>query len=233
MEKIKLAIIFLILIVGAGIYYQFEVTKGDAELAAKQAVEISIVEKPVEELKADVIADETAPVVPELIEMELDCLICHEESKTKSFHVPQIIIKINERDGKRRRTCVDCHGPLGPPWSADKQMTPLNLLLFDESVGKNGVLQVDDKVPHAIHKGKLDSGTIKCQTCHGEDIEMIIPTPDTQAGQILVCQNCKFHPEGGNYITIHLQIAGKKCITCHTGGIINVHKAKTDKLGEV
>jgi len=88
-------------------------------------------------------------------------------------------------------------------------------------------------VPHAIHKEKLDSGAAKCSDCHGDDIEMIIPQADANAGQVLVCQNCKFHPEGGNYITIHVELADLTCTTCHTGGIIEVHQSKTVLLGQV
>jgi hypothetical protein len=232
MEKVYLAIVVLILIVGGGLYYQFDVTERETELTAKQA-ETSIIKDSVEEPKAEVTSNEPEVITTEVSDEEIDCLNCHDESKTKAFHVPQTIVRINERDGKRRKTCVDCHGTLGPPWSADKQMTPLDLLLFDESIGTNGLIQVDQSVLHYIHKAKLDSNIIKCQSCHGDGVEMIIPTADAQAGQILVCQNCKDHPEGGNYITIHVQIAGKKCTTCHTGGVINVHKAKTEKLGQV
>ncbi|MFQ5887374.1 MAG: rhodanese-like domain-containing protein, partial [Candidatus Hydrothermarchaeales archaeon] len=154
-------------------------------------------------------------------------------TQTKAFHIPQTIMKIDAAKDKRRRVCVDCHGPLGPPWSADEQLTELTDISYDSSVGENGVFAFPNKVPHSIHKRKLDANIMKCETCHVVNGEFIIPQADATKGQVLVCQNCKFHPEEGNYVTIHVEMGGLKCTVCHTGGIINVHKAKTADLGQV
>ncbi|GBE18664.1 MAG TPA: hypothetical protein ENH13_06345 [Euryarchaeota archaeon] len=247
MDKKSLVVLALVLIAAAGLSYQVGVSQFQGELNAKEA-KIAELQTSIQDVKAEAAAaekrageqvqpvdsgSETTNIAALLSGEEVNCLLCHEIDQTKKFHVPQTIMKIDEREGKRRRTCVDCHGPLGPPWSADKQLTPDSELFFNASAGPNGVIEITNKVPHSIHKRKLDSGEVKCQDCHGSDIEMVIPQPDTNKGQILVCQNCKFHPEGGNYIAIHVELAGKKCTTCHTGGIIQVHQAKTALLGQV
>ncbi len=248
MDKKSLVVLALVLIAAAGLSYQVGVSQFQGDLNAKEA-KITELQTSIQDVKAEAAAAEkraleqqaqsvgtgsdTKNIAALLSGEEVNCLLCHEIDQTKGFHVPQTIMKIEERDGKRRRTCVDCHGELGPPWSADEQLTPLSDITFDESVGVNGVLELETRVPHAIHKQKLDSGEAKCSDCHGDDIEMVIPEADVNAGQVLVCQNCKFHPEGGNYITIHVELADLKCTTCHTGGIIEVHQAKTGQLGQV
>ncbi len=246
MDKKSLVVLALVLIAAAGLSYLVGVSQFQGDLDAKEA-KITELQTSIQDVKAEAAAarareqqaqsagtgSDTKNVAALLRGEEVNCLLCHEIGQTKGFHVPQTIMKINERDGKRRRTCVDCHGELGPPWSADEQLTPLSDITFDESVGINGILNIDKRVPHAIHKQKLDSGAVKCSDCHGTGIEMVIPQADTSAGQVLVCQNCKFHPEDGNYITVHVELAGKKCTTCHTGGIIEVHQVKTEQLGQV
>jgi nitrate reductase cytochrome c-type subunit len=235
MDKKILGVLLILVVVAAGLSYQFTTTMYQGELTEKQT-KISLLEQSIQEARAELEASEQPPISDESIgatDEDVNCLLCHELGQTKSFHVPQTIMQINERDGKRRRVCVDCHGELGPPWSADKQLTPLSEINFNSEVGRNGVFELKSKIAHAIHKTKLDSGAVTCQECHGDDIEMIIPQPDTGKGHVLVCQNCKFHPENGNYITIHLELAGKKCTVCHTGGIIRVHQDKTKKLGQV
>jgi hypothetical protein len=59
------------------------------------------------------------------------------------------------------------------------------------------------------------------------------PAADVKSGHVLVCQNCKYHPEDGNYIKIHVEDGGMGCVTCHTGDVIDVHKEKTFSLGRV
>jgi len=164
---------------------------------------------------------------------EVNCLICHDLALTKAFHVPQTIMKIDEAKGKRRRICIDCHGAVGQPWSADKQMTDAGDITYDRSVGLNGLFSFPNKVPHGIHKKKLDMGIIKCETCHEQNGEIFKPKADVEKGQVIVCQSCKYHPEEGNYIKIHVELGGKGCATCHTGGILQVHKEKTFSLGQI
>ena len=174
---------------------------------------------------------------------ELDCLLCHELEQTKTFHFPQTIMKIDERDDKRRRVCVDCHGPNGydeagnfTGWSPDKQMTDLELIGFDDSEGINGKFILPNKVVHSIHKRKLDIGILTCQFCHvppGETA-FVKPRVKTELGRVLYCQNEGCHDnEGGNYIAIHIELRPFKCTTCHNGQLSDVHKGETEKLGKV
>lgn len=171
----------------------------------------------------------TTVVPPSNATQDVNCLLCHDLKLTKGFHVPQAIMRIDDKLGKRRRICIDCHGPLGPPWSADRQMTDLADITYSAN---ESVFRFPNKVPHSIHKRKLETGAVTCQFCHVVGEEFIIPKADTKAGQVLVCQNCKAHPEGGNYITIHVELKGLKCTICHTGSILDIHKAGTAKLGE-
>jgi hypothetical protein len=228
-----LVVLSIVVIIAAGLSYQFATSRYHGTLETKET-KISQLERSIQETKA---ISEVKPEKPGVVEAamgeEVNCLACHELDQTKAFHVPQAIMKIDERAGKRRRTCVDCHGPLGPPWSADNQLTPISQIVFNSSVGVNGVLEIESTVPHSIHQEKLDSGVVRCQTCHGDEPNITVPQTDTERGQVLVCQNCKFHPEEGNYITIHLELGGKKCTTCHTGGVIKVHQEKTKALGQV
>jgi len=232
MDKKSVVAVVVVLILSAGLSYEIGASKYQKELKMRME-RITQLEKSLKEARAA--AEEAASMQAQAPAggEKVNCLACHELGQTKSFHVPQTIMKIDARDGKRRRTCVDCHGPLGPPWSADKQMTPLSLLFYNESKGPNGVIEITSEVPHSIHKRKLDAGVMKCQTCHGSGVSMVIPEPDTSRGHVLVCQNCKYHPEDGNYIAIHVELAGKECTICHTGGVIKVHQEKTRKLGQV
>jgi hypothetical protein len=150
-------------------------------------------------------------------------------------------LKIDENQGERRRICIDCHGPnaydengIFIGWSSDQQMTPFSMISFDETAGVNGVFDFPGSVPHAIHKRLLYSlKIITCDDCHlsGDEIER--PKVDSGKGQVLVCQNCKYHPEEGNYIKIHVEDGGKGCQTCHSGGVIEIHKEKTFSLGRI
>jgi hypothetical protein len=227
------AVVFVVLVASL-VAYQVGSARYQKELLSKKE-RISLLERSIEDAKAVLVPVQTEkPLkVQEVIEgEEINCLLCHELDPTKSFHVPQIIMQINMRDGARRRICVDCHGPLGPPWSAEEQLTPISQINYNPLVGENGLFEIPNAVTHSIHKMKLESRAIRCQTCHGTGTELIVPVADTSRGQVLVCQNCKFHPEEGNYITIHVELAGKKCTTCHTGGIIKVHQEKTKALGQ-
>lgn len=133
---------------------------------------------------------------------ELDCTQCHYIKSTKEFHLPQNILRIEEENNLQRKICVDCHSLPGLP---------------NASVGENGVFTVPAKLIHAIHEKKIESGELICDTCHMRDGQLYTPKADVSAGQVIVCQNCKAHPEEGNYITIHFEIGKKKCIICHEG----------------
>jgi hypothetical protein len=165
---------------------------------------------------------------------ELDCLACHNLQQHKDFHVPEEIIKIDEAHGIRRRVCVDCHGPNGPPWSADEQMTDLSLIDFDPNVGVNGQFILSNRVVHSIHKRKLDEGSLSCDFCHvvGDSLDFTIPEVKSELGRVLYCQNEGCHDdEGGNYISIHVELRPFKCTTCHTGDLVNLHRGGTGVLG--
>ena len=229
MDK-KLLALALVIVAAAGLSYQIGVSRYQGELKEK-AEEISRLERGIHEAREPAASEPTVSTAADaLIGDEVNCLACHDSTQTKAFHLPQTIMKIDERSGKRRRVCIDCHGPLGPPWSADEQLTPLSQITFNASTG---TLEMDSTVTHNIHKRRLDSGAIRCQSCHGEETKMVIPAPDPAKGQVLLCQDCKYHPEEGNYLTIHLEVAGKKCTTCHTGGVIKVHQNKTKALGQI
>jgi nitrate/TMAO reductase-like tetraheme cytochrome c subunit len=172
---------------------------------------------------------------------QINCLFCHDLSKTKSFHLAQTIMKIGEKRGKRRRICIDCHGPKAYDeqdnyigWSPDDQMTPSTLISFDDEAGDNGVFIIPYTVPHIIHQRYLRQlKVMTCEDCHLYGKEIKRPKADVDKGHVLVCQNCKYHPEDGNFIKIHVEDGGNGCPTCHTGGAIEVHKDKTFQLGTV
>jgi hypothetical protein len=166
---------------------------------------------------------------------EVNCTICHDQTQTKNWHVPEKIMKIEDDHGIRRRVCIDCHGPNGPPWSADEQLTDLELIDFDPNVGENGKFILSDQIPHAIHKRKLEAGVLSCQFCHVPEgtIDFVIPEVNTELGRVLYCQNEGCHDnEGGNYITIHVELRPFFCTTCHTGQLNDIHQRGTDKLGK-
>jgi len=142
-------------------------------------------------------------------------------------------MKIDEARGKRRRVCIDCHGPLYPGGNAEKQATPLEMISYNPDAGLNGVFSIKSSVVHDIHKKKIENKIIRCITCHGEGEEIIKPKADVNKGQVLYCQSCKYHPDEGNYISIHVELAGKQCTLCHLGNVVGIHKEKTAKLGMV
>jgi len=151
-------------------------------------------------------------------------------------------MKVDESHGLRRRVCIDCHGPNGYDdegnflgWNADKQMTDLDLIDFDSSEGENGKFILSNKVVHTIHKRKLDGGILNCQFCHVPpgSTDFVKPEVKTELGRVLYCQNEGCHDnDGGNYISIHIELRPFKCTTCHTGEIIGLHIPYTSQLGQ-
>ncbi len=168
----------------------------------------------------------------EINEEELDCTLCHETVFTKRFHVPEKIIRIELLKNKRRRLCVDCHSIEGA--NPDRQMNKPEDIKYDPDIGLNGLFKLNPTLPHQIHQKKLEKGQMSCEACHLTDpnsFDMEIPRALTEKGQVLLCQNCKFHPEDGNYITVHVEISGLGCTTCHTGKVLRVHQEATSRLG--
>jgi hypothetical protein len=234
-DKKLLTVYLFVILIGVGLAYQFAISKSVLKISE---LEWAIQEKE-REFTGTTKTSDALSTVPST--GTLNCLLCHDLLLTKSFHLPQTILKIDEKQGKRRRVCIDCHGPnaydedgkyLG--WSADRQMTPVSMISFDEKTGVNGVFEFSGSVSHSIHKRLLYSlKVITCDDCHlfGDEIER--PVVDVGKGQVLVCQNCKYHPEEGNYIKIHVEEGGNGCQTCHTGRVIEVHKEKTFNLGRI
>lgn len=156
------------------------------------------------------------------------CYICHDRQNTKDIHTVQTIVQIDDRKDVRRKTCVDCHGPRGPPWSATEQMTDPADITIDNATGE---YLIDIDVPHMVHKERMLSGRMECWDCHApnlETFEIILPTTDLSRGQVMYCENCKIpkdpHPDDGNYVTTHIDKFGRKCAVCHPGGVEQIHK---------
>ena len=156
------------------------------------------------------------------------CYICHERENTKALHTLPNIVKIDERKELRRKTCVDCHGPRGPPWSATEQMVDPEDMVFDNASGE---YKIAVEVPHVVHKERLLNGQMTCYDCHTPDLgtfDMVVPITDFDRGQMMYCQNCKIpqdpHPEDGNYVTTHVDRFGQKCGICHPGGVEQIHR---------
>ncbi|MEE8168450.1 MAG: hypothetical protein V3T58_06220, partial [Candidatus Hydrothermarchaeales archaeon] len=159
-RKVLAGLIALVMLVGLLVAYQF-VLKPEGKAQAGAPV-----------TKAPVRTPAPTPSPEEVFLVSLKnadvgaCLKCHDKDQTTSFHVPEVIMKLEEGKGLRRRLCIDCHGPLGPPWSADEQLTDPAIITYDEDVGVNGVFTFPNKVPHSVHQGKIDAGAMKCDTCH-------------------------------------------------------------------
>jgi hypothetical protein len=234
-KKIFIAALIAAIILGSAMGYQLSISKSAAEISHLESV------LRIKEMEFAKLSSQPDPTVSHTPSAKIDCLLCHDLTQTKSFHIPQIIMKIDERSGLRRRICIDCHGPsaydeegnyLG--WSAEMQMTPIEMITYDESTGPNGVFNFPNIVPHTIHKRLLDRlKVIGCEDCHLLATEIQIPKADTNKGHVLVCQSCKYHPEEGNFIKIHVEDGGKGCQTCHLGDVLAVHKEKTLQLGKV
>jgi hypothetical protein len=224
-----LAFILIALVAASALSYLLASSRYSAELRRLND-EITKLERLSSVIKEPVAAEQPAKIITS---QEIDCTICHDYAMTKNFHLPQMIMKIDEARGKRRRVCIDCHGPLYPGGNAEVQATPLEMINYNPSIGLNGIFEIKTRVPHDIHKKKIENRIISCTTCHGEGESMIKPSADVTRGQVLYCQNCKYHPEEGNYLTIHLELARKQCTICHIGKVVEIHKEKTAKLGRI
>ncbi|MFQ5887646.1 MAG: hypothetical protein ACE5HY_02995 [Candidatus Hydrothermarchaeales archaeon] len=158
---------------------------------------------------------------------KLECVICHELDQLKGFHYPSRILAIQEKENKPRRICIDCHA------------TPA--ALEKTTVDVNGIFDIPVEMPHEIHKARLDSGSMKCETCHVVGDEFLIPQP--RKGEVLVCELCH---TSGNFIKIHIegrilednpnmpqkQYPKLGCNICHPQTPVDIHKAATSVLGQ-
>jgi hypothetical protein len=233
-RNIVAGFIVLLVVVSAGVY-QLTVSKSASKISALE----DIIREREAELAKISQESEAGSEIP--AGESVNCLLCHELAQTKGFHIPQTIMKIDEERGKRRRVCVDCHGPnaydkennfLG--WSADEQMTPISMISFNKEAGVNGVFEFSATIPHTIHKRVMyDLKVITCDDCHLAGEEIFRPVVDAGKGQVLVCQNCKYHPEDGNYIRIHVEDGGNGCATCHTQSAVEIHEERVSILGMV
>jgi hypothetical protein len=237
MGDTKTLVVAIIISVSLGslVSYQFAVSKSADQLSHLES------DLRVKELEFAKLSSQSESAVPHGDTQDINCLVCHDLSLTKRFHIPQTIMKIDAARGKRRRICIDCHGPNAYDeqgnyvgWSAEQQMTPLGLISFNESAGPNGVFEFQSIIPHSIHSRLMNTLKVMgCEDCHLLTAEIEIPIADIDNGQVLVCQNCKYHPEEGNYIKIHVEDGGKGCPTCHLGNVLGVHKEKTLQLGKI
>jgi nitrate reductase cytochrome c-type subunit len=246
---VLLIVILVVGIAAAGITYFYSQQGVDASIQERQRM-INALEEDLgnAELEIEKLKSQTPDVTPPddgttpVSTGELDCLQCHDIDQHKEFHVPQTIMQIDEAHGYRRRVCIDCHGPNGYDengnfigWEADKQMTDFDLINFNPREGENGAFELSNQVVHGVHKRKLDSGILTCQFCHVPPgtTEFVIPEVKSDLGRVLYCQNEGCHDsEGGNYISIHIELRPFKCTTCHTGEIIGVHLPGTSQLGK-
>ena len=73
---------------------------------------------------------------------------------------------------------------------------------------------------HEIHKRKLETGKIKCETCHMVGGKLVIPKK--LPNQTYVCERCH---NGGNFVTIHKQ----RCDRCHPKNIGAIHLEATKR----
>lgn len=224
-----LAFILAALVVASAFSYLLVSSRYSGEIKRKNE-EIARLESFSTGIKEPAAAEQPAKITTS---QEIECRACHDYALTKNFHLPQLIMKIDEARGKRRRVCVDCHGPLYPDGNAEIQATPLEMIVYNPAPGLNGVFEVDKNVVHDIHKRKLENKIVACTTCHGETVNITKPAADVNKGQVLYCQSCKYHPEEGNYLAIHLELARKQCTICHVGKVVEIHKEKTAKLGRV
>ncbi|MEE9594406.1 MAG: cytochrome c [Candidatus Hydrothermarchaeales archaeon] len=179
------------------------------------------------------IVDRNIQYIGETSPDDINCLGCHDYVQHKRFHTAAEIMKIDELRGKRRRICIDCHGPLGPPWDADKQLTEESDLEYDPEPGLNGVFKMPNKVPHNIHLEMINDGSLQCQYCHLRDDQLYVPEAKVEIGQVLNCENCGHHPEGANFWTVHIEMNGLPCTTCHTEGVQVIHGQATTRLGQL
>lgn len=227
-----LIVLLSVAAIAAGISYYYSQQVAKSRMTDLQQT-IHSQETKIQSLQEISASSTTTPISPASGE-DLNCLLCHDLEQHKEFHVPQEIMKIDEAHNKRRRICIDCHGPLGPPWSADKQLTDPADIKFDKTIGKNGAFILSNKIVHTIHQRKLDSGILTCQFCHviPGSSEFTKPQVKSELGRVLYCQNEGCHDnEGGNYIAIHVELRPFKCTTCHTGDLVDVHKGGTGPLG--
>lgn len=100
------------------------------------------------------------------------------------------------QNGAKTSFCVSCHGEV------ESFHYPAKTSAIDNAKGVKPRICISchgQKV-HEVHKSKLDTKAILCNTCHIKDGE--IYKPKAEKGMLLVCELC--HAKG-SYIEIHIE----------------------------
>ncbi len=130
-------------------------------------------------------------------------------------------IKIPEEDYEKK-PCSDCHVRL----LGIHYLNITSRIDFAKNISERNCTTCHGPVKyvHVIHKGALEEGRIKCQTCHlFKEYTYIIP--EKKPHHKVVCQLCHFE---GNMIKIHKGI----CSRCHYGTLGQIHSKYLEKLLE-
>ena len=131
------------------------------------------------------------------------CTDCHANAGT--FHSPENIEKLAKARGIQARICTTCH-----------------------TGGGTGDI-------HKIHEKALENNKMACRTCHLDAPSLkgvtTFSIPKPMSGQVLVCEQCHTYKKPGNYVDIHKNTE-RGCESCHLGGLLEIHKEATAKLGK-
>jgi hypothetical protein len=114
--------------------------------------------------------------------------------KEVRVHYTGKLVEYAEREGLPRRTCVDCHGPVGTVISGGATDPSLISWLDDKKV-----FSVDRRVHEAVH----------------ENLTVDLPVKSPKNGRVMACEECHVVGDEGNYIAIHMQHGSGSCETCH------------------
>jgi|GEM_PF-2045017 len=92
--------------------------------------------------------------------------------------------------------CISCHGEV------KSFHYPAKTSRIDMAKGMNPrtCISCHSQKVHEVHKSKLDSKSILCDTCHKNNGD--ISKPKAEKGMLLVCELCHAR---GNYIEIHIE----------------------------
>lgn len=133
----------------------------------------------------------------------VECTDCHANAGT--FHTPENIEKLAKARGIQPRICTTCHTGAG-----------------------TGDI-------HKVHEKALEENRMACRTCHLDAPSLKGATtfaiPKPMAGEILVCEQCHTYEKPGDYVDIHKNTE-RGCESCHLGGLLEIHKEATEKLGK-
>lgn len=219
-EKVRLILVFAVSILVAASFGSFVTQLYSGSKTRDVGGQLGLVQGELARTKVELERAQTGK--------SLECAICHEIDQLKGFHYPSRIQEIQKKRVKPRRICIDCHA------SPDT--------LAETILGDDGVYDIPVPMPHEVHKAKLESAAMKCETCHIVNDEFT--TPVAREGEILVCELCHSR---GNFITIHIegriteenpniepvQYPKLQCTICHVEDPATVHGEATSKLGQV